>query len=232
MSSSWRPRLPRPSSRRPAPLLGPACRSPWSPWLPASVGPALSPWFSCCSVCRSCRRCPGPGCSSAACRTCRGCCCFTRSQTNAVLPPSLHALWFPGACLAASCSRCPVLESPLARAQRSPRVAPAIPCLGVGAVSVLVLPRLVPALPPWSLARFRVAFSLSWLRDSLSLALPSSPIPSSSSVSRPTSLSFLSTLASSYSAPDILACHSFPSVVWNSPVVQKTDYRLQQRRYE
>ena len=99
-------------------------------------------------------------------------------------------------------------------------------------VSVLVLPRLVPASPPWSLARFRVAFSLSWLRDSLSLALPSSPLPSSSSVSRPTSLSFLSTLASSYSAPDILACHSFPSVVWNSPVVQKTDYRLQQRRYE
>ena len=99
-------------------------------------------------------------------------------------------------------------------------------------VSVLVLPRLVPASPPWSLARFRVAFSLSWLRDSLSLALPSSPIPSSSSVSRPTSLSFLSTLASSYSAPDILACHSFPSVVWNSPVVQKTDCRLQQRRYE
>ena len=120
--------------RRPAPLLGPSCRSPWSPWLPASVGPALSSWSSCCSVCRSCCRCPGPGCSSAACRTCRRCCCFTRSQTNAVLPPSLHALWFPGACLAASCSRCPVLESPLACAQRSPRVAPAIPCLGVGAL--------------------------------------------------------------------------------------------------
>ena len=144
-------------------------------------------------------------------------------------------LWFSGARLAASRSRCPVPEVSACTCVAFSTFWPSDSlslALARSPVPVLALPCLVPALPPWSLARFRVAFSLSWLRDSLSLALPSSPIPSSSSVSRPTSSSFLSTLDLSYSASDILACHSFPSVVWNSPVVQKTDYRLQQRRCE
>ena len=142
----------------------------------------------------------------------------------------------------------PSLESPLARASRSPRPAPRFPVLGVGAlagpgarlaasrsrcpvpgVSARLCsrsPRPGPAIPcPW--------FSTSRRRDSLSLALASSPVPSSSSVSRPTSSLFLSTSASSYSSPTILASLSFSSVVWNSPMVQKTDvYRLQQRRCE
>ena len=130
----------------------------------------------------------------------------------------------------------PSLESPLARASRSPRPAPRFPVLGVGALAGpgarLAASRSRCPVPGVS-ARSCVAFSTSRPRDSLSLALASSPVPSSSSVSRPTSSLFLSTSASSYSSPTILASLSFPSVVWNSPVVQKTDvYRLQQRRCE
>ena len=148
--SPWRPRLPCPTPYRLAPLLVPLC---------------------CCSSCRSYRRCPGPGGSSAACRPCRRCCCYPRPQTTAVLPPSLHAFvvhrclpcrvlfplprpWSlrshvrrvlhvrPRDSLSLALARSPVpvlalprlvpaapsLESSLARASRSPRPGPAIPC--------------------------------------------------------------------------------------------------------
>ena len=145
-------------------------------------------------------------------------------------------LWFTSACLAASCSRFPVPGVSARTSSRSPRPALRFPVLGIGALAgpgARLAASCSRCPVPGVSARSCVAFSTSRPRDSLSLALASSPVPSSSSVSRPTSSLFLSTSASSYSSPTILASLSFPSVVWNSPVVQKTDvYRLQQRRCE
>ena len=88
----------------------------------------------------------------------------------------------------------PSLESPLARASRSPRPVPRFPVLGVGALAGpgarLAASRSRCPFPGVS-ACSCVAFSTSGPCDSLSLALASSPVPSSSSVSRPTSSLFL-----------------------------------------
>ena len=102
----------------------------------------------------------------------------------------------------------PSLESPLARASRSPCPAPRFPVLGVGALAgpgARLAASCSRCPVPGVFARLCVTFSTSRPRDSLSLALASSPVPSSLSMSRPTSSLFLSTSASSYSSPSILA---------------------------
>ena len=131
--SPWRPRLSRPSSRRPAPLLGPPCCSLLRPRLrcPSSCRPApplcprpppLVPPSVFCTRPWRCRPCPcwpwrcpavGPPCRPC-CRFWPGCC------RRLVLVGVMLVAPLPGL---VSCPRPgPVL------------VAPAIPCLGVGAL--------------------------------------------------------------------------------------------------
>ena len=126
--SSWRPRLPCPTPSCIAPLLVPLC---------------------CCSLCRPCRRCPGPGCSSAACRSCRLCCCCPRPLTTAVLPPLLNTcvLWCLPCRVSFPLPRSWSLRSHVRRVLHvRPRNSLSL-ASARSPVSVLALPRLVPTAP-------------------------------------------------------------------------------------
>ena len=178
-----------PTPNRLAPLLGPLCCSSWRPRLPCPTPYRPAPFLNplCCSSCRPCRqchRCPGLGCSSAARRPCRRCCCCPRPLTAAVLQPSLHASCSPVLALPRLVPAVLSLESPLARASRSPRPGPAIPCPW-----------------RWRACRSRLRCQCHGLPCRCSsLRRPRVTLPQPS---------WRVTL--------------FPSAVWNSLVVQKTD---------